>query len=188
MLARVLSYSVNKEKIKVADHVFMIKINVPEYIFLSPFVNILKRFLSSIKIKDSGKIVIFFYTDLKITTFYDKTNFLKKNYQWRRVSSRLRLPIIKKFHITKIKIYSFFFKSKKLRKIILKKWSQKFTEYSKKCDKNSFKQIERGGRCVSIHWWSISHYKEVFFQFLKVALILVTLNTKILKRGFIGAV
>ena len=35
------------------------------------------------------------------TTFYDKSSFLKNN--WRRVSNRLRLFIIKPFHILTIK-------------------------------------------------------------------------------------
>ena len=42
---------------------------------------------------------------------------------------------------------------------------QNSTERSKQCGKNVFKQIERNEAYVSIHWWSISHYKKDFFQF-----------------------
>ena len=52
------------------------------------------------------------------------------------------------------------------------------------CDKNSFKQIERGGKYVPIYWWFIYHCKKAFFQFKKILLMLVTQNTKIFKSGF----
>ena len=50
-------------------------------------------------------------------TLTKNPGFLKS---WRRVSSRSRLFAVKSFHILKIEIYSFFFRSKTLRKITRK--------------------------------------------------------------------
>ena len=38
----------------------------------------------------------------------------------------------------------------------VKNWSEKSLERSEQCNKNSFKEIERGWTYILIHWWPIS--------------------------------
>ena len=76
----------------------------------------------------------------------------------------------------------FFLRSMKLHKVT-KNWLQRFTKSRKRDFYNSFKTIKGSRVYVLIHWWSFWNLKEVFFQFQKLFLILVTKNTQISKRG-----
>lgn len=125
-----------------------------------------------------------FWFGIKITNVYNKSILLD---YWRRMSNRLRLLIIKLFHIcTKNQNLEFLLRSKMLY-IIAKKLVTKIHTVQQTMPQNSFKQIERGETYFSICWWSI-HYKEAFFHFWKVFFIFVAQDTKILKRGWIVSI